>query len=116
MSNAYLVAIAGNVTTVGGVTGPSVVDVTMIPEYCWPVVHAAFGVDDLTGKFMYTPAAEAAPVIEAAIQTFHDRRDQLAELVHPNDWRGLDGNRRVLERMLQALHRYPDNVIAWGVA
>lgn len=119
-SKSYLVSIAGDNTTItleDGTksTGPSTVDITYIPEMCWPVLHAAFASDDLSQRFWYVPATEVIPVVEDAIRAFKERKDELKPLIHPLDWRRLEGNRRVLERMLDALRRHSDNIVAWGV-
>ncbi|WNN94158.1 hypothetical protein SEA_ELINAL_27 [Gordonia phage Elinal] len=103
----YVIAVAGH----GGMS----VSVTYIPDYCWPMLHQAFGRDNLGQMWWFTPAADALPVIDAALSYFDDHRDELATLHDPQDWRGVAGNRQVLARIRQDLAAFDDNVIAWGV-
>jgi hypothetical protein len=57
---------------------------------------AAFGVASLDGLFDMTPAAEAIPVVEAAVRRFNDEPEALRPLVDSSDPVGLRGNRSVL--------------------
>lgn len=114
-------AIAGNYTMWSSPDQPGVqqplpsdVSVTTVPEQAWPLWHAAFGRDDLTGMWWYAPAYEAVPVIQAAIDYLRANRLSLTALVQPGDRHGVDGNRRLLERILYNLDKHPDNVIAVG--
>lgn len=101
-------------TTPGGPLEVMAVSVTYVPEISWPVWHAAFGRDDLTGLWWYAPAAEALPVLAAALQRFAAERKNYAALLHPLDWRGVRGNELVLRRVIHDLTTHDDSVIAVG--
>lgn len=93
---------------------PRVVSLTSVPQECWPIWHKVFGRDDLTGLWWYAPAHEARPVLEAAITYFDAHRAELGPLLALSDYRGVDGNAKVLQRVLADLNTHDDNVIAWG--
>ncbi|MGY2019412.1 hypothetical protein [Nocardia gipuzkoensis] len=57
---------------------------------------AAFGVDSLDDMFDMTPAAEAIPIVDAAIRRFNEDPNSLRPLVAADDPVGLRGNRAVL--------------------
>ncbi len=113
MSDRYVFSIAGcNLSSDACAKErlPTVVDITFVPVVSWDLWHAAFARDSLVGLWWYAPATEAIPALEAAIERMRD--PALAPLADAR--RGLKGNRLVVERMLSALRRYDDNVIAVG--
>ncbi|CAM3038168.1 hypothetical protein [Skermania piniformis] len=111
----YVIAIAGNSDPAeSGPALPRDVSITFVPEMSWPIWHTVFGLPDLTGLWWYAAAADARPVLTAALDEFDERGDELARLLDPQDWRGVRGNRQVLARVIEELDRWPDNVIAVG--
>ena len=66
---------------------------------------AAFDAD-LAGLFDTTPAATAIPVLDAAIARFLDDPDSLRTHLAADDWRGLRGNRLLVQQMRDWLATY----------
>lgn len=65
---------------------------------------AAFGVESVDNLFDMTPAADAIPVVEAAVQRFNSAPETLRPLVDASDPVGLRGNRAVLIELWKFLH------------
>lgn len=103
----YIIAIAGCNHPEENL--PTVVAITYVPEFVWPIWHAAFEKDDLTGLWWYAPSADATPTIQAAIDKMKD--PSMAELISAP---GMRENWVVLEKILNDLNLYSDNVIALG--
>lgn len=121
--SSYLISIAGlntpcQVIEDGEVVTrslPSAIDVVTIPAELWPLYHAAFGVDTLTFKYFYTPAAQVIPDFEAAAQYMIDNEADLRSLLPANDWRGVAGYRKALQRMAKVMQQFgEDAVVAIG--
>lgn len=111
-----MVGISGQYPDPAGLHGGELVtavSVTYIPDYSWPLWHAVFGREDLTGMWWYAPAAQALPVLRAALGRMDPASVELASLA-AQDWRGVRGNALVLARIIQDLQLYPGSVIAWG--
>lgn len=87
-------------------------EITAIHEHQWMLWCAAFGIQSLDGMFDITPAAQAIPVLDAAIGRFNTEADRLREALHPDDWLKLRGNRRLLEKMRATLADHPDATIS----
>lgn len=73
------------------VSNPAVLDIR------WDLWCAAFQVESLNDLFDVTPAAQAIPLFDAAIERFNTHADELRALLHPGDSFNLRTNRKILE-------------------
>ncbi|TLF72936.1 hypothetical protein [Nocardia cyriacigeorgica] len=96
-------------TRFGAGKGMEEVRIDPVQERLWA---AAFGVETLDGMFDLVTAAEAIPRFDEAIDRFNHEPDLLRPLLDPSDFRGLRGNRRVLEQMRATLADHPDATIS----
>ena len=76
-----------------------------------PVWEEAFQIE-LADLFDMDTAETALPVLDAAVRRFYDAPDALRPLLHPADWRGLKGNRQLIQRMRDWMATYPGATIS----
>jgi hypothetical protein len=68
-----------------------------VQPYRWDLWCAAFQVETLDDLFDVTPAAQAIPVIDAAIERFNTHSEELRPLVSAEDPFNLRTNRKTIE-------------------
>ncbi|MFE5290222.1 hypothetical protein ACFRAQ_35165 [Nocardia sp. NPDC056611] len=96
-------------TRFGG--GKGLEEVRLEPEQI-PLWAKAFDVESLDGLFDLATAEQAIPLFDAAINRFNHDPDSLRPLLDASDFRGLRGNRMVLQQMRATLADFADATIS----
>jgi hypothetical protein len=87
-------------------------EVTQVQPYREKLWAKAFGVETLDDLFDLATAAQAIPLIDAAILKFNHDPESLRPLLDPVDPFNLRRNRMALEQMRATLADHPDSTIS----